>query len=85
MSRYTIPVLDEKHEVVVGWDAPLNTFFVQVYDHSIENEDEQLVIWEGAMPPRIHNLDFVVATVKPFTPSPHIPADVLKNLLRDSD
>jgi hypothetical protein len=50
MSRHLIPSLNSNHEVYVGWDHPLLTYFGQVYDLSIEEEDERLVYWIGADP-----------------------------------
>lgn len=39
--------LDEARELVVGWDPPLRTFFAQVYDTSVD-EDENPIVWLGA-------------------------------------
>ena len=36
--------------MVVGWDNPLATFFAQVCDPSIEDEDEACVLWLGTAP-----------------------------------
>jgi hypothetical protein len=50
MSRHSIPTLHPHHDVVVGWDPPLRTFFAQVFDRNIEDEDDQIVMWVGADP-----------------------------------
>lgn len=47
MSRHTIPGLDPAHEVVVGWDPPLNTYFGMVYDRR-RDEDDQIIHWVGS-------------------------------------
>ena len=39
MSRYSIPAQDPRLTVIVGWDNPLATFFAQVFDPSIEDDD----------------------------------------------
>jgi hypothetical protein len=50
MSRYHFPAQDPRLTVVVGWDNPLATFFAQVCDPSIEDEDEACVLWLGTAP-----------------------------------
>ena len=86
MSRYEIPSIAERWEVIVGWDPPLNTFFAQVYDRSIEDEDTQLIVWEGLDPRHpIHDIERVRRIVYPYTPQPHIPYDVEVMLTRDYD
>jgi hypothetical protein len=47
MSRYTIKGHEETHEIVIGWDAPLANFFLQVKDLE-RNEDDEPVVWLGA-------------------------------------
>ena len=47
MSRYSIPAQDSRLTVVVGWDNPLATFFAEVFDPSIEDEDDAYVLWIG--------------------------------------
>ena len=39
MSRYEIAGRKPDVKVVVGWDPPLRTYFAQVYDASLEEED----------------------------------------------
>jgi hypothetical protein len=34
---------------VYGWDQPLQSFFFQVHDLSLP-EDEQIIFWDGATP-----------------------------------
>jgi hypothetical protein len=50
MSRSHFPAQDPRLTVVVGWDNPLATFFAQVCDPSIEDEDEACVLWLGTAP-----------------------------------
>ena len=38
MSRYTIPAQDPALSIIVGWDNPLQTFFAQAFDPSVEDE-----------------------------------------------
>lgn len=51
MSRHVITGFNPTHQVIVGWDRPLQTFFGQVYDPS-RDEDDQIVHWVGADHPR---------------------------------
>ncbi len=37
MSRHFITPRNPRHEVIVGWDAPLDTYFVQVFDAAIDD------------------------------------------------
>jgi len=46
MSRY-----QHEHKgmvVVYGYDRPMMEYFIQVIDPKIEDEDAQMVIWEGS-------------------------------------
>lgn len=48
MSRY-VAVQGEK-KFVFGWDHPLMSFFLQVHDLTIEEEDDRIVARYGASP-----------------------------------
>jgi hypothetical protein len=47
MSRYSIPAQNPALTVVVGWANPLQTLFAQVFDPSIEDEEEADLLWIG--------------------------------------
>lgn len=68
MSTYQVPPREENHEVVLGWDPPLNTFFLHVID-TTKNEDdpERDVIWIGCKPKEIHDLEVIIAAVLPYS------------------
>ncbi len=36
MSRHFMTPKNPHHEIIVGWDAPLGTYFVQVFDTGID-------------------------------------------------
>jgi hypothetical protein len=60
MSRHEIPARDpDAHKVIVGWDHPLLTYFVQVIDRRKEaaGEDEKFVLWRGTSPREIYEID----------------------------
>ena len=50
MSRHTREV--DGHEVVVGWDSLLGTFFGQVFDAN--DDDDGTLVWVGLPPERIY-------------------------------
>lgn len=43
MSRYTRQ-LGSGLELAFGWDAPLGSFFAQIFDHNAECEEDYLVV-----------------------------------------
>lgn len=54
MSRYEITV--GAVEAVVGWDPPLNTFYAQVWDRSVDEDDPAAeLLWIGCTPGEIHD------------------------------
>ncbi len=53
MSRYHFPAQDPRFMAVVGWDNPLATFFAQVFNPLIDDDDEAYVLWIGAAPQAI--------------------------------
>lgn len=53
MSRYGFLAHNLRFTVVVGWDNPLATFFAQVFDPSIDDEDDANVLWLGTAPQAI--------------------------------
>ncbi|SRR5258708_5232964 len=62
MSRYEFMGNDPRYRVIIGWDAPLESFFAQVEDIALESKgatidpeavigdtpEEGLVLWLGA-------------------------------------
>lgn len=49
MSRHELPVKSgvDAATAFIGWDRPLNTFFLQVLTAPDENGDERELIWVG--------------------------------------
>lgn len=73
MSR--IVVRDDVHyEVVVGWDAPLDSYFTIVYDVAAfkkaladdPDADEVIVLWEGASGAPIHDFRRIEELIEPY-------------------
>jgi hypothetical protein len=80
MSRYSIPAQDPDLTVIVGWDSPLMTFFAQVFNASIEDDDEACVLWIGTAPQAIST---VAALQAQLTGWAAIPPDIVDRLVRD--
>lgn len=59
MSRHELQARDPNHKVIVGWDHPLLTFFVQVIDRRKEaaRDDDKFVLWRGTKPREIYEVD----------------------------
>lgn len=65
MSRYenTPPQWPAHTSFAVGWDPPLRTFFAQVIDDSISQDDDRVLVWVGALPPYFQDIDEVMRIV----------------------
>lgn len=85
MSRYEIPqssITDARvSEIIVGWDRPLRTFFVQVHTPAQnDDEDTQLLLHEGCdinRPLSIHQLKVLLS------PYATLPEDIENAMKRD--
>ena len=66
--------------VIVGWDNPLVTFFAQVFDPSIEEDEEADLLWIGTAP---QALPAVAALQAQLAGWAMIPADIMDRLTRD--
>jgi hypothetical protein len=92
MSRYSIPALHSEHQIVVGWDSPLASFFAEVIDQNLEaaiargecseEEVEPMLLWVGAIPGEIPTLEQLQAVIAPFAV---IPNDTIAQLQSDYD
>lgn len=59
MSRHEVAAVNPKHKVIVGWDHPMLTFFVQVIDRRAEEAgaDDKFVMWKGTRLREIYEVD----------------------------
>jgi hypothetical protein len=56
MSQHFLKPLNPQHEVLIGWDRPLSSFFLQVRDldrdededRDLEYEVDPILVWLGA-------------------------------------
>jgi hypothetical protein len=82
MSRYQIPTIHRTHEAFVGWDAPMTTFFAQVFDRNVKDRDEQLLLWMGDDDLAIPTLQHLQDAVADYAT---IPTNILTQLEADHD
>ena len=78
MSRYYIPGKVERHDVTVGWDAPMNTYFGQVIDKNDETDTPKH--WVGTRHGEIQSVDRLQKSMEPYAA---IPEPTRKNLAAD--
>lgn len=81
MSRHHLVALNPAHEVVVGWDRPLRTFFAQVTNVAAdEASDERTVLWIGCATEAVSDPALAVHALQPYAV---IPADLVQTLQGD--
>ena len=81
MSRHELDSLNPAHEVVVGWDPGLATFFAQVLDTAgSEEHGTYEMLWIGTGFREVLNPATVITAVAPFAT---VPADLLGQLVLD--
>lgn len=81
MSRHHLVAVDPAHEVVVGWDRPLRTFFAQVTNViADEDSDARTVLWIGGGREEVPNPATAVHAVAPYAA---VPADLVQTLRSD--
>lgn len=69
MSRYEIAARDPEQKVIVGWDHPLLTFFVQVINIANEeagDDDNKVVMWRGTSMREVYDVDKLARLVAPY-------------------
>ncbi|KHL24193.1 hypothetical protein PK98_14415 [Croceibacterium mercuriale] len=73
MSRHTVPIKAgiDACEAFVGWDRPLQTYFVQVFRSSTEDDgEEEEILWEGADPGQLKTPDEALRLLAPWCDIP---------------
>lgn len=82
MSRHTIPGKNPSHDVVVGWDPPLQTYFAIILDPTKDEEDKgYTVLWVGAdRPMEIDRVSNLVAAISRYA---IVPKDIVRQLVID--
>lgn len=81
MSRHQLDSFNPVHEVAIGWDPPMHTYFAQVLDTTASEEsDAYEVLWIGTRFQEVLNLATVITAVTPFAT---VPPDLLGQLAQD--
>ncbi len=82
MSRYKVPALNRDHEAVIGWDGPLGTYFFQVFDTTIPDDDprDDCLLWLGAEEGAFPCLDALLPIVGDYA---RVPEETLAQLRAD--
>lgn len=87
MSQYILKPKDSRHEILIGWDPPLNTLFLHVWDKTKDEDDEARdILWipeHGGLEHSISNLldaarEFAEISIEDLT-------ELGYNLLKDMD
>lgn len=77
MSRYKFST--DKHDIVVGWDNPMQTLFGQVFDRE---DDDDPAEWIGINHDEIKYVDDLQKRLQPYAV---LPALVVASLQKDLD
>ena len=70
MSRHTLTALKPTHDVVVGWDRPMSTFFLQVIDMEASGEDDRVIFWLGGSFDEVKSAATLVDAVRSYAVIP---------------
>lgn len=81
MSRHQLVPKNKNHEVVVGWDHPLLTYFVIVKDKTAKGDD-QVICWVGTQPRQLYEVEDVLHYAKLYA---DIPPNLGVKLYGDKD
>jgi hypothetical protein len=83
VSRYKLSPRDPNNnhlEIFVGFDNPLRTFFAQVINASLGDEDDNVILWEGAIPGEIETVEHLEEVIRNYA---DIPPNVKEKLTND--
>jgi hypothetical protein len=78
MSRHLIPAKIERHQVAVGWDNPMSTYFAIVTDET--EDDEAVLLWLGGIHDEYPRAEGMVELLKPYA---DLTADMIAMLRKD--
>ena len=80
MTRYYIQARQQRHEIVIGWDKPLHTYFAQVWDEDQLSDDP--VLWVGVAFGQVPSCEQLEHLLKPYA---DIPEDICIQLTQDKE
>ena len=64
MSRYNLQPLNDNHDVTVGWDRPLQTFFVIVLETDFQDYEKE--VFSAGMLDTITSVEQLQESVAPY-------------------
>lgn len=77
MTRYELRGREPYVALAVGWDPPLSTYFVQVWDERVDDEEEALLLWGGCYTREIPSVDKLADVMNPYaTLTPEVRAQL---------
>lgn len=80
MSRHELEPFAKRYEVTVGWDRPLNTYFAQVKDLQVTDEDDDpVIVWVGTSYSEILRPEDLQAHTAAFATIPHATLEALRS------
>lgn len=79
VSRYELVPHNPRFQVFVGWDRPLQTYFLQVYDTQARDPESQPFTWLGAGGEHLDFHDLSMA-LRPYAA---LPLDIAVKLCSD--
>jgi len=84
LSRHEIPGFSLANKIVIGWDPPLQTFFVQVIDRKAElaDRDDKFILWLGTSLREIYEVEQLARVVSLFA---HVTPAMRATLYADKD
>ena len=78
MSRHEFAGKAGATRVVLGWDRPLDTFFVQVFRPDSTDEEDSSLIWFGIAPGELATAASAIALARPYANLPDEIAAILE-------
>lgn len=81
MSRHTICGREPHVKIVLGWDPPLSTYFVQVWDGRKDGEGS-LLRWTGCMPCEVPSVEDLAESLTDYVT---LDAGLREQLARDRE
>ena len=79
MSRHEVKSVETgRFTVIVGWDNPLQTYFAQVWDVKLQDEnDEGCVFWVGTHPGSVRRVSDLARVISGYAA---LPEDLARQL-----
>ena len=70
MSRYHVPAHEARYDIHVGWDDPLETYFVQIFNTTTADDAAACMLWEGGGFQALPTVEAVQRALQPYATLP---------------